>query len=197
MFVPRFLSSSRPVVDADESAPLDRYIALQNNAQREGPLKEYFKGETLHHSVDAEYGLSGLPVNCRILTTIRVCSLWTKNMYLAEDRILCWELVAKRGSAWVLHYQRSAYAVTVSPSLPYLHLSDMARHVFLTTDPLSFSAFAGRAGSGSRLDCPASSMAQRIVLCRDSLDLPLWLHLSVRPWLSDTLYRRLRGPSRH
>lgn len=31
----------------------DRYIALQNNAQGEGPLKEYFKGETLHHSVDA------------------------------------------------------------------------------------------------------------------------------------------------
>lgn len=35
--------------------------------------------------------------------------------YLAEDRILCWELVAKRGSAWLLHYQRSAYAVTVRP----------------------------------------------------------------------------------
>ncbi|BGP17974.1 hypothetical protein JCM10213_003981 [Rhodosporidiobolus nylandii] len=72
-----------------------RYIALQNDAQGEGPLKEYFKGETLHHSVDAD--------------------LWTKNMYLAEDRILCWELVAKRGSAWLLHYQRSAYAVTDVP----------------------------------------------------------------------------------
>ncbi|POY74474.1 hypothetical protein BMF94_2473 [Rhodotorula taiwanensis] len=83
-----------------------RYIALQNNAQGEGPLKEYFKGETLHHSVDAE------------LDAILMClrgSLWTKNMYLAEDRILCWELVAKRGSAWVLHYQRSAYAVTDVP----------------------------------------------------------------------------------
>ncbi|GAA6064671.1 hypothetical protein JCM10212_001787, partial [Sporobolomyces blumeae] len=32
-----------------------------------------------------------------------------------EDRILCWELVAKRGSAWLLHYQRSAYAVTDVP----------------------------------------------------------------------------------
>lgn len=41
--------------------------------------------------------------------------LWTKNMYLAEDRILCWELVSKRGSAWLLHYQRSAYAVTDVP----------------------------------------------------------------------------------
>ncbi|GAA5953586.1 hypothetical protein JCM21900_003352 [Sporobolomyces salmonicolor] len=72
-----------------------RYIALQNDTKGEGPLKEYFKGETLHHSVDAD--------------------LWTKNMYLAEDRILCWELVAKRGSAWLLHYQRSAYAVTDVP----------------------------------------------------------------------------------
>ncbi|GAA5934409.1 uncharacterized protein JCM15063_004568 [Sporobolomyces koalae] len=72
-----------------------RYIALQNNDKGEGPLKEYFKGETLHHSNDAD--------------------LWTKNMYLAEDRILCWELVAKRGSAWLLHYQRSAYAVTDVP----------------------------------------------------------------------------------
>ncbi|GAA5928047.1 hypothetical protein JCM3775_002798 [Rhodotorula graminis] len=72
-----------------------RYIALQNNAQGEGPLKEYFKGETLHHSVDAD--------------------LWTKNMYLAEDRILCWELVSKRGSAWILHYQRSASAETDVP----------------------------------------------------------------------------------
>lgn len=75
-----------------------RYIALQNNAKGEGPLKEYFKGETLHHSTDAD--------------------LWTKNMYLAEDRILCWELVAKRGSAWLLHYQRSAYATTVRSLLP-------------------------------------------------------------------------------
>lgn len=25
-------------------------------------------------------------------------------MYLAEDRILCWELVAKRGDAWVLKF---------------------------------------------------------------------------------------------
>lgn len=43
-----------------------RYIALQNDSMGEGPLKEYFKGETLHHSVDAD--------------------LWTKNMYLAVSR---------------------------------------------------------------------------------------------------------------
>jgi len=72
-----------------------RYIALANDKKGEGPLKEYFKGETLHHDPNAD--------------------LWTKNMYLAEDRILCWELVAKRDSAWVLQYQRSAYAVTDVP----------------------------------------------------------------------------------
>ena len=72
-----------------------RYIALANDKKGEGPLKEYFKGETLHHDPKAD--------------------LWTKNMYLAEDRILCWELVSKRDSAWVLQYQRSAYAVTDVP----------------------------------------------------------------------------------
>ncbi|SCV73964.1 BQ2448_6394 [Microbotryum intermedium] len=73
-----------------------RYIALQNDPKTgEGPLKEYFKGETLHHDPDAD--------------------LWTKNMYLAEDRILCWELVAKRNSSWVLSYQRSAFATTDVP----------------------------------------------------------------------------------
>ncbi len=36
-------------------------------------------------------------------------------MYLAEDRILCWELVSKRDSAWILHYVKSAQAVTDVP----------------------------------------------------------------------------------
>ena len=52
------------------------------------------------------------------------------NMYLAEghrltfdvdipdsclDRILCWELVSKRGCKWKLHYVKSAYAITDVP----------------------------------------------------------------------------------
>jgi cellulose synthase/poly-beta-1,6-N-acetylglucosamine synthase-like glycosyltransferase len=52
------------------------------------------------------------------------------NMYLAEgklktsdnhqqklivDRILCWELVSKRGCKWILHYVKSAYAITDVP----------------------------------------------------------------------------------
>ena len=59
-----------------------RWHALQNDSMGDGPLKEYFKGEKLEHAVDA--------------------GLLTKNMYLAEDRVLCWELVSKRHSAWKL-----------------------------------------------------------------------------------------------
>lgn len=59
-----------------------RWHALQNDALGNGPLAEYFKGEKLESAVDAD--------------------LLTKNMYLAEDRVLCWELVSKRASAWTL-----------------------------------------------------------------------------------------------
>ena len=33
----------------------------------------------------------------------------------SRDRILCWELCSKRDSAWVLHYVKSAQAVTDVP----------------------------------------------------------------------------------
>ncbi|CAG8833094.1 30132_t:CDS:2, partial [Gigaspora margarita] len=42
-------------------------------------------------------------------------SLFTANMYLAEDRILCFELVAKRKSSWLLHYVKSSQAETDVP----------------------------------------------------------------------------------
>ncbi|KAF8997184.1 chitin synthase-domain-containing protein [Cyathus striatus] len=71
-----------------------RYIALQNDATGEGPLQKYFLGEKMH----------GAGAN-----------IFTANMYLAEDRILCWELVSKRGGSWILHYVKSAYAVTDVP----------------------------------------------------------------------------------
>ncbi|KAJ3153886.1 Chitin synthase, class 2 [Geranomyces variabilis] len=65
-----------------------RYIALQGK-----PLSQYFKGETMHGGA----------------------SVSTANMYLAEDRILCFELVTKRDQAWLLKYVKSAKAETDVP----------------------------------------------------------------------------------
>ncbi|KAL2866865.1 chitin synthase class II [Aspergillus lucknowensis] len=75
-----------------------RFFALQNDADGNGPLNQYFKGETLHGQ-DAD--------------------VFTANMYLAEDRILCWELVAKREERWVLRFVKSAVGETDVPdSIP-------------------------------------------------------------------------------
>ncbi|EIW63419.1 uncharacterized protein TRAVEDRAFT_69433 [Trametes versicolor FP-101664 SS1] len=71
-----------------------RYIALQNDQYGSGPLASYFKGEVLHG---------------------RDTDIFTSNMYLAEDRILCFELVAKANSNWVLKYVKSAIAETDVP----------------------------------------------------------------------------------
>ncbi len=70
-----------------------RFVALQNDARGNGPLEKYFDGEK--HHLDA--------------------GIFTKNMYLAEDRILCFELVAKRKSRWVLTYVCSATGETDVP----------------------------------------------------------------------------------
>ncbi|KAE9411178.1 glycosyltransferase family 2 protein [Gymnopus androsaceus JB14] len=75
-----------------------RYIALQNNEKGVGPLASYFKGEVLHG---------------------RDTDIFTSNMYLAEDRILCFELVAKAHSNWILKYVKGAVGETDVPdSLP-------------------------------------------------------------------------------
>ena len=71
-----------------------RYYALQNDATGHGPLSQYFKGETLHG---------------------QNADVFTANMYLAEDRILCWELVAKRDERWILKYVKSATGETDVP----------------------------------------------------------------------------------
>ncbi|WWD18233.1 hypothetical protein CI109_102683 [Kwoniella shandongensis] len=71
-----------------------RYIALLNDEKGNGPLKQYFIGETMHGSG---------------------AGIFAANMYLAEDRILCWELVSKRECKWKLHYVKSAYAITDVP----------------------------------------------------------------------------------
>ncbi|RKP35556.1 glycosyltransferase family 2 protein [Dimargaris cristalligena] len=79
-----------------------RYAALQNTSPGVGPLAAYFKGELLH-SADSDGGI------------------FEANMYLAEDRILCFELVAKKNCNWVLKYVKSAKGVTDVPdTLPEL-----------------------------------------------------------------------------
>ncbi|KAL8968653.1 MAG: hypothetical protein Q9183_002362, partial [Haloplaca sp. 2 TL-2023] len=71
-----------------------RYIALQNDKTGSGPLEKYFAGEKMH---GANAGI------------------FTANMYLAEDRILCFELVTKRNCRWILQYVKSSTGETDVP----------------------------------------------------------------------------------
>lgn len=74
-----------------------RYKALKrSNEEKQGPLDKYFLGEKV--------GLQGTK------------SLSTANMYLAEDRVLCFELVSKPRENWVLKYIVNAKASTDVPS---------------------------------------------------------------------------------
>ena len=41
--------------------------------------------------------------------------IFEKNMFLAEDRILCFELVAKAGARWTLTYVKPSKAETDVP----------------------------------------------------------------------------------
>ncbi|WPH01738.1 Chitin synthase A [Acrodontium crateriforme] len=72
-----------------------RFVALQNDKTGQGPLEKYFAGEKMH---GANAGI------------------FTANMYLAEDRILCFELVSKRNCSWILQYVKSATGETDVPT---------------------------------------------------------------------------------
>ena len=68
-----------------------------NGPNGRGPLASYFKGEAMHGgTTDA--------------------GLFERNMYLAEDRILCFEIVTKKKEAWTLKYVKSAKASTDVPT---------------------------------------------------------------------------------
>ncbi|KAG0953018.1 hypothetical protein G6F57_005513 [Rhizopus arrhizus] len=71
-----------------------RYAAIQNDIQGMGPLQKYFLGE---QQADTE-------------------NIFSANMYLAEDRILCFELLAKKHQQWVLKYVQNAFGETDCPS---------------------------------------------------------------------------------
>ncbi|KAM0791469.1 hypothetical protein ACM66B_005922 [Microbotryomycetes sp. NB124-2] len=74
-----------------------RFAAIQGR-----PLTQYFHGDgTLAARLGAK-GVNGM-------------SIWTKNMFLAEDRILCFELVAKANERWVLGYVKPAKGETDVP----------------------------------------------------------------------------------
>ncbi|KAF8640859.1 hypothetical protein AX17_000507 [Amanita inopinata Kibby_2008] len=72
-----------------------RYRALLNGPDGKGPLASYFKGEEMHGGT---------------------MSADKRNMYLAEDRILCFEIVTKKREGWTLKYVKSAKAATDVPT---------------------------------------------------------------------------------
>jgi chitin synthase len=74
-----------------------RYGAIQGR-----PLEQYFHGD---HSLADRLGSKG----------IHGMDIFTKNMFLAEDRILCFELVAKAGCKWTLTYVKPSKAETDVP----------------------------------------------------------------------------------
>jgi len=66
------------------------------------PLEQYFHGDHTLSKVLGKKGIEGM-------------NIFKKNMFLAEDRILCFELVAKAGSKWHLTYIKAAKGETDVP----------------------------------------------------------------------------------
>lgn len=66
------------------------------------PLDQYFHGD---HTLSDRFGKKG----------IDGMNIFKKNMFLAEDRILCFEVVAKAGSKWHLAYVKASKAETDVP----------------------------------------------------------------------------------
>ncbi|KAH7145395.1 chitin synthase-domain-containing protein [Dactylonectria estremocensis] len=66
------------------------------------PLEQYFHGD---HTLSKKLGKKG----------IDGMNIFKKNMFLAEDRILCFELVAKMGQKWHLSYIKAAKGETDVP----------------------------------------------------------------------------------
>ncbi|KAJ3130294.1 Chitin synthase, class 2 [Nowakowskiella sp. JEL0407] len=94
-----------------------RYKALLDTGPGIGPMAKYFEGESQTQKASDS-------------------SIFSANLYLAEDRILCFELVAKQDSRWTLHYVKNAYADTDVPDTIPEFLSQRRRW-------LNGSLFAG------------------------------------------------------
>ncbi|PLN74736.1 hypothetical protein BDW42DRAFT_181822 [Aspergillus taichungensis] len=74
-----------------------RYRAIMGR-----PLEQYFHGD---HTLSKRLGKKG----------IEGMNIFKKNMFLAEDRILCFELVAKAGFRWHLTYVKASKGETDVP----------------------------------------------------------------------------------
>ncbi|KAJ4302455.1 Chitin synthase, class 3 [Collariella sp. IMI 366227] len=66
------------------------------------PLEQYFHGDHTLSKILGKKGIDGM-------------NIFKKNMFLAEDRILCFELVAKAGQKWHLCYVKAAKGETDVP----------------------------------------------------------------------------------
>ncbi|KAF4121115.1 chitin synthase [Geosmithia morbida] len=66
------------------------------------PLEQYFHGDHTLSKVLGKKGIDGM-------------NIFKKNMFLAEDRILCFEVVAKAGQKWHLGYIKAAKGETDVP----------------------------------------------------------------------------------
>ncbi|KAJ5574566.1 Chitin synthase C [Penicillium hetheringtonii] len=78
------------------------------------PLEQYFHGD---HTLSEKLGKKG----------IEGMNIFKKNMFLAEDRILCFELVAKAGCQWKLTYVKASKGETDVPEGPAEFLSQRRR----------------------------------------------------------------------
>ncbi|KAH3671308.1 hypothetical protein OGAPHI_000531 [Ogataea philodendri] len=83
------------------------FSAYRYQALLGAPLQKYLKGEDLKRSNDG--------------------GIFNANMYLAEDRILCFELVAKQNCEWLLKYVSSAAAHTDVPEQLHDFISQRRR----------------------------------------------------------------------
>jgi cellulose synthase/poly-beta-1,6-N-acetylglucosamine synthase-like glycosyltransferase len=72
-----------------------RYEAIRPGEDGSGPLLDYFKS---------------------ITATLRDLGPFKANMYLAEDRILCYEIIARNDCNWILEYVKNSVAETDVPN---------------------------------------------------------------------------------
>ncbi|KAF7164840.1 hypothetical protein CNMCM5623_009267 [Aspergillus felis] len=86
-----------------------RYRAIMGR-----PLEQYFHGD---HTLSKRLGKKG----------IEGMNIFKKNMFLAEDRILCFELVAKAGFKWHLTYVKASKGETDVPEAAPEYISQRRR----------------------------------------------------------------------